>query len=70
MIRWMQSFALDMENHIHDILKYDNRMYVLVFWVNFLAVWLLILEPLLLLRTLFRKLKQKPVSTDDNDIPF
>ena len=70
MLKWMRGVSVDLHNHIHDILKYDNRLYLLVFWTNVLGVFHLILEPLELVDFLYRKIKKPKVDSDTDDIPF
>ena len=70
MLKWMRGVSVDLHNHIHDILTYDNRLYLLVFWVNVLGVFHLILEPLEFVDSLYRKVKKPKADASTDDIPF
>ena len=71
LLNWMRGVSIDIQNRIHDILIYDNRLYLLVFWTNVLGLFHLILEPLAFVDSLSRKIKRSPkVDDSTDDIPF
>ena len=83
LLKWMRGVSIDIQNRIYDILIYDNRLYLLVFWTKENYLWLrhvyslllglfhLILEPLAFVDSLYRKIKRSPKVDDSTDeIPF
>ena len=70
LLKWMRGVSIDIQNRIHDILIYGNRLYLLVFWTNLLGLFHLILEPLEFVNSLYRKVKKPKVDGSTDDIPF
>ena len=70
MLKWMRGVSIDLHIHIQDILTYDNRLYLLVFWTNVLGLFHLVLEPLEFVDYLYRKVKKSKVDSSTDDIPF
>jgi len=69
-LKWMRGVSINLHNHIHDILTYDNRLYLLVFWTNVLGLFHLVLEPLEFVDYLYRKVNRNKVDSSTDDVPF